>query len=153
MLQASQQIALHVKAMSGDLLREIGGKATIEDTQQLFDAMHKQFLSLREAHRALVSQVEAHAAAAETVADEAATAALQAQGALRGSEKLREETHEWVRQQLDSVPSRSAVVDAAASAAEAAVQSAVGFGGPTAFAGLPAPPQAPGAARCRRARA
>jgi hypothetical protein len=44
-------VALHVKALSGDLLRELAGKATIADTQQLFDAMHKQFLSLREAHR------------------------------------------------------------------------------------------------------
>ena len=71
--------------------------------------MHKQFLSLREAHQALVVQVEAQGAASETVADEAASAALQAQGALRGSEKLREETHEWLRSQLDSRPTRDNV--------------------------------------------
>ena len=109
MLQASQQVALHVKALSGDLLRELQGKATIVETQQLFDAMHKQFLSLREAHQSLVVQVEAQGAASETVADEAASAALQAQGALRGSEKLREETHEWLRSQLDSRPTRDNV--------------------------------------------
>ena len=103
MLQASQQVALHVKAMSGDLLRELQQKASIQDTQGLFDAMHKQFLSLREAHRALVVHVEAQGAAAETVADEAASAALQAQGALRGSEKVLEETQAWVKSQLDSV--------------------------------------------------
>ena len=139
MLQASQQVALHVKALSGDLLRELQGKATIVDTQQLFDAMHKQFLSLREAHRSLVAHVEAQGAAAETVADEAATAALQAQGALRGSEKLREETHEWLRLQLHERPTRSVVEQTAATAAESAVRFALAQQG--GGMSLMAPPQ------------
>ena len=105
MLQASQQVALHVKALSGDLIKELGTKASVADTQQLFDAMHRQFLSLREAHKTLVGHVEAQGAAAETVAEEAATAALQAEASLRGSEKLREETQEWVRHQLENRPS------------------------------------------------
>lgn len=121
MLQASQQVALHVKALSGDLLRELGGKATIADTQQLFDAMHKQFLSLREAHKTLVAHVEAQGAAAETVAEEAASAALQAEGALRGSERVREETQEWVRLQLESRPTRDAITSAAVAEVRAAI--------------------------------
>ena len=106
MLQATQQVALHVKALSGDLLREMSNKASITDTQSLFDAMHKQFLSLREAHKALVAHVEAQGAAAETVADEAAAAALQAQGALQSSERLREETQSWLQGQLEERPTK-----------------------------------------------
>lgn len=117
MLQASQQVALHVKALSGDLLRELNSKATIADTQQLFDAMHKQFLSLREAHRALVAHVEAQANAAETVAEEAAAAALQANGALASAEKTREETHAWLQMQLQDRPTLANIESIASDAA------------------------------------
>ena len=139
MLQASQQVALHVKALSGDLLRELNGKATIEDTQQLFDAMHKQFLSLREAHRALVAHVEAQGVAAETVAEEAGAAALQAQGALSAAERLREETHSWLRVQLDDRPTLSNIEQIAS---DAAVRVLGGGNALLAISAAPAPPQA-----------
>jgi hypothetical protein len=73
------------------------------------------------------------------VADEAASAALQAQGALRGSEKLLEETHEWMRSQLDDRPTKSAVADVASSAAAAEVRAALADGAPL------LPPAVPGA--------
>ena len=116
---------MHVKALSGDLIKELQGKASIEDTQQLFDAMQRQFVSHKEAHKALLSRVEAQGAAAETLADEASAASLQAAAALRGSEKLREETREWVRLELESRPTQFAVTDAATAAAEAALKAAL----------------------------
>ena len=125
MLSATQQVALHVKALSGDLIAELQKKATIDDTQQLFDAMHKQFVAHKEAHRALFSRVEAQGVASEQLADEASTAALQAAAALRGSEQLSADTRAWVTKQLDERPTRQAVEGAATAAAEAALRTAL----------------------------
>ena len=142
---ATQQVALHVKALSGDLLRELATKAAIEDTKQLFDALHRQLATLRESHKSLVTRVEAQGAAAELVADEAAAANLQAQGALRGSDRLREETQSWLSRQLESRPTSTELETAAAAAADLAVRDALSLEKvlETTFVGMPVPPAVP----------
>ena len=87
--------------------------------------MHRQFLALREAHRSLATRVEAQGHAAETVAEEASSAALQATSALQASERVLDDTREWVRGQLDSRPTAQAVEAVATKAAEAVVRSAL----------------------------
>ena len=83
------QVALHVKALSGDLIKELQTKATIEDTQQLFDAIYQQLRQHKETQKTLLQRIEAHGVQAEQLAQESSTAALQAQAALRSAEKVR----------------------------------------------------------------
>ncbi|KOO20891.1 hypothetical protein Ctob_000915 [Chrysochromulina tobinii] len=90
MLSATQQVALHVKALSGDLIKELQTKATIEDSQQLFDAIYQQLRQHKEMQKTLLQRIEAHGVQAEQLAQESSTAALQAQAALRSAERVRE---------------------------------------------------------------
>ena len=69
--------------------------------------------------------MQAHGVASEQLAEEASTASLQAQAALQGADRLRDETKAWVEKRLTERPTTNAVQSAAAAAAEAALRSAL----------------------------
>ena len=77
-------MALHVRALGADLLKELQSKAAVDETQQLFAALQAQYASLDGRHRALEAQMEGSAVAAESLFSEAEAASMQARAQLQG---------------------------------------------------------------------